>query len=136
MAAVEGIPDPRVAGPVAAYFDSITGGAQAAWAALFADDAVVHDPVGSVPAEGRGALDEIWKMLHVSFEKLEITAVHTFYGGNGAAVKWTACGLASTGREQEFEGISIFEVNEGGKIQTLMSYWDPAAMLIALAEGN
>ncbi|MEE8311131.1 MAG: nuclear transport factor 2 family protein [Candidatus Binatia bacterium] len=134
MAAVEGVPDPRVAGAVSSYFEAISTRAEPAWLALFADDAVVHDPVGSSPAEGRAALAEVWRMLQVPFEKLVLDPVHTFYGGNGAAVKWTGHGHGITGQEVEFEGISIFEVNLDGRIQTLMSYWDPAAMMIELAE--
>lgn len=130
---MEGVPDPRVAGAVCGYFAAISTSAESIWLALFADDAVVHDPVGSIPAEGRAALPEVWRMLHVPFEKLVLDPERTFYGGNGAAVKWTGRGQGITGREVEFEGISIFEVNLEGDIQTLMSYWDPAAMLIELA---
>ena len=30
-------------------------------------------------------------------------------------------------------GITVFEVDSDGRIQTVMSYWDPAAVLISLA---
>lgn len=130
---VEGIPDPRVAGAVSSYFETLSARTEPAWLTLFADDAVIHDPVGSLPAEGRGALAEVWKVLQGPFEKLVLDPLHTFYGGNGAAVKWTGRGRGITGREVEFEGITVFEVNDEGRIHTLMSYWDPAAMLIELA---
>jgi len=135
-AAVEGLPDPRIAAAVGAYFDLLNAGQEAAWLALFADDAVVHDPVGSLPAEGRAAMPEVWRMLHVAFERVTLEAVHTFYGGNGAAVKWSGRGRSPQGREVEFEGISVFEISEGGKVQTLMTYWDPARMMIELADGS
>lgn len=130
---VDPVADPRVAVTVGAYFDSLSTNREAAWLALFADDAVIHDPVGSLPAEGRAALAEVWRMLHVSFQSIAVEPVHTFYGGNGAAVKWTARGCGLTGNEVRFEGISVFEVGDDGRIQTMMSYWDPAAMMIELA---
>ena len=133
---MKGLPDPRVAGAVSGYFEAISTRAESAWLTLFADDAVIHDPVGSIPAEGRAALANVWKMLQTSFESLILDPVHTFHGGNGAAVKWTGHGRGITGAEVEFEGISIFEVNSDGRIQTLMSYWDPAAMMIELADAD
>ena len=32
-----------------------------------------------------------------------------------------------------FEGITVFEISDEGKIQALMAYWDPAAMIMELA---
>ena len=134
MAVVDPVADPRVAATVMAYFESLSANCESDWLTLFADDAVIHDPVGSVPAEGANALTEVWKMVHVSFESISLEPVHTFYGGNGAAVKWDGRGRGSTGNEVRFEGISVFEVADDGRIQTLMTYWDPAAMMIELAE--
>ncbi len=125
--------DPRVSSAVEAYFEAITAGDEQGWIGLFAADCVVHDPVGAIPAEGRESLPGVWLILRVPFESVAMEAVDVFHGGNGAAVKWDARGKAESGREARFHGISVFEVAEDGKIQTLMSYWDPAEMMIAIA---
>jgi hypothetical protein len=51
---------------------------------------------------------------------------------NGAAVKWTMQVVAKSGRHATAEGISVFEINDIGKIQKVSSYWDEAAMMMKL----
>ncbi len=41
-------------------------------------------------------------------------------------------GVSKTGKSVNFEGITIFEINEAGKIQTTRAYWNPAAMVAQL----
>ena len=134
MATVNDLSDPKVTRAVDSYFATLGGTDERDWLELFADDAVVHDPVGSLPSEGREQILEIWRMLHVSLENLELVAEPMIQGGSGAAVKWRGSGQGvGGGRRVNFEGISVFEISRDGRIQTLMTYWDPAAMLIELA---
>ena len=133
MASVDELNDPRVTATVDEYFAALSAGDEGRWLALFADDAICHQPVGSVPAEGRSGLREVWKMLTGPFKRLVLAQDSVFQAGTGAAVKWTGCGRGVNNREVTFEGIAVFEVGSDGKIQTIMAYWDPAAMLIDLA---
>jgi ketosteroid isomerase-like protein len=135
MAIVQDLTDPRVVAAIKAYFDTLSRQDRAGWLALFCEDAVVHQPVGAVPAEGVETLGEVWQMLTGPFERLRTSEDSAFYAGSGAAVKWTTVGRSSQGREVRFEGINVFEIAPDGLIQTLMAYWDPAAMLIELAGG-
>ncbi len=127
-------PDPGVQATVAAYFAALNARDLAGWLGLFAEDAVSHDPVGAPPAEDRGALEEIWKALTAATRKLEFTPGEIFYGGAGAAVQWSAKAVGVNDGEVEFSGIYVFELNADDKVQTLMAYWDPAAMMLGLAE--
>ena len=36
------------------------------------------------------------------------------------------------GKEVNFEGIDVFEVNADGKIQTVRAFWNPAEMIAQL----
>jgi ketosteroid isomerase-like protein len=63
------------------------------------------------------------------FEKLEVTKNNVFISGNGAAVKWTLNATGKNGKQATAEGISVFDINEDGKIQQLSSYWDDDAMM-------
>jgi ketosteroid isomerase-like protein len=109
------------------------GADQDGWLELFADDAISHDPVGAPPATGRSELSEIWRVMTSPFKKLTVVPEHIFHAGSGAAVKWSARGQSEIGGSVEFGGISVFEFSDDGKILTVMSYWDPAAMMIELA---
>jgi steroid delta-isomerase len=125
--------DPVVESTIGAYFSALNARDMGRWLTLFADDAVSHDPVGAPPAEGRDTLQEIWKAITSPLSKLEITPGELFQGGSGAAVWWSARAVGVNNREVEFAGIYVFELNADGLIQTLMAYWDPAAMLLELA---
>lgn len=128
--------DPRFTTTVSGYYEALSAGDRDAWLALFADDAISHDPVGTPPASGRRALAEIWNVMTSPFDKLTATIDSIFHADTGAAVKWTAEGKSPRGGKAAFEGISVFEFTEEGLIQTVMAYWDPAAMLIGLADSE
>lgn len=130
---MEIIPDSAVRRTIDAYFEAIRTRDNQRWIGLFAENAVVHDPVDAPPAEGRIGLEESWKVFTTPFERLSIQQDAVFYAKEGAAVKWTAEGIGVNEASVVFEGISVFELDGDNRIQTLMAYWDPAAMMIALA---
>jgi len=133
MATMQAIADPTYVSTVYTYFDAIRARDENRWLACFAQDAVCHDPVGSTPVEGREGLRQIWKVLAAPFKAISLAETEAFYGGSGVAVHWKARGTGVNDRVLEFSGITILEFASDGKIQTAMSYWDPAAMLIELA---
>jgi steroid delta-isomerase len=133
VATVEELVDPKVSAAVDAYFAALSTRDEARWIDQFAGSGVCHQPVGTIPAEGERELREVRQMLTGPFETLHVAQESAFYCGTGAAVKWRARGHGINGREISFEGISVFEIDADGKIQTVMAYWDPAAMLIDLA---
>jgi ketosteroid isomerase-like protein len=125
--------DPRVEVAVAAYFELISTRNKSAWFALFDKRAVLHEPVGATPGEGRDGLEEVWQVYTGPFSKLTLNMDEVFYSGSGAAVRWSANAVAVNGRAASFAGITVFEVDTEGLVQTVMSYWDPAEVLIRLA---
>ncbi len=127
------LPEPGVAEAIAAYFEAISARDRTRWLELFAEGSSVHDPVGAAPVEGQAALVELWNGIIGPFESLSVEPAALHYGGAGAAVAWRAAGQGVNGREVSFEGITVFEISEQGKVQTLMAYWDPAAMIMELA---
>jgi steroid delta-isomerase len=117
---------------VADYFAATRAMDVEAWLRTFAEDAVTYDPVGGPPVRGHAGLRQFFDSIAQVVEQLSITEEHVYVAGNGAAVKWLGRGVGTNGREVTFEGIDVFEVNAGGKIQTLWGYWDPAPMMTAL----
>ena len=130
---MQSLNDPRVETAIRSYFDTITTRAKAAWMALFDKRAMLHEPVGATPGEGSDGLEQVWQVFTGPFSKLSMQVDEVFYAGSGAAVRWSANAFAVNGRAASFAGISVFEVGDDGLIQTVMSYWDPAEVLIRVA---
>jgi steroid delta-isomerase len=130
-----GMPSPAVIQKtVAAYFAAIRATDRATWLGTFAEDAVSHDPVGGAPVMGREGLGQFFDTIAGLFERLSMTEDHVFVAGNGAAVKFSGRGVGKNGRTVTFEGIDVFELNEGGKIQKVWGYWDPSRLMLELME--
>ena len=117
---------------VADYFAAIRAMDLEAWIATFAPDAISYDPVGTAPHCGHEALRQFFQGIAGAFEQVGLTEDQVFIAGGEAAVKWTGRGVGKNGRAVTFEGIDIIEVNSQGKIQTVRSYWNPAALMAEL----
>jgi len=115
-----------------AYFTNITAMNPEGWVENFAEDAVSYDPVGEPPVKIREDYHQFIGQLQAVFEKLAATTEHIFVAGNEAAVKWTMQGVSKTGKSVSFEGITIFEINKDGKIQTTRAYWNPNLLVAQL----
>ncbi|YAF98409.1 MAG: nuclear transport factor 2 family protein [Nodularia sp. CChRGM 3473] len=117
---------------VSAYFANIAAMNPEGWVENFAEDAVSHDPVGEPPVKVHEGYREFIGQLQAFFDKLEPITEHIFVASNEAAVKWTMQGISKSGKSVTFEGITIFEINEVGKIQSTRAYWNPAKMVAQL----
>ncbi|PYS71703.1 MAG: ketosteroid isomerase [Acidobacteria bacterium] len=128
----EQISPDRVSRAVRGYFLAIRAMDPQAFANAFAEDGTTYDPVGTPGITGRQAIREFLESICKNFKTVGLTEDSVFVAGNGAAVKWTGKGTSSGGREVNFEGIDVFEVNQDGKIQTIHAYWNPAEMIAQL----
>ena len=114
------------------YFDNMAAMNAQGWLDIFAEDAVIHDPVGDPPKIVHRDSEQLFKILSSFFKQIELSQDEIFFVKNGAAVKWTMQVVAKSDRQVTAEGISIFEINDVGKIQKVSSYWDEAAMMTKL----
>ena len=122
----------RVSRAVRGYFLAIRAMDADAFANAFAEDGTTYDPHGSTAITGRVALREFFQSICKNFKSVALTEDSIFVAGDGAAVKWTGKGTSTSGREVNFEGIDVLEVNDDGKIQTIHAYWNPAEMIAQL----
>lgn len=122
----------RVSRAVRAYFLAIRAMDAEAFANTFAEDGTTQDPMGAPPITGRDGIREFLQSICKNFKSVSLEEESIFVAGNGAAVKWTGKGTSSSGREVNFEGIDVFEVNADGKIQHVWAYWNPAEMIAQL----
>ena len=97
------------------------------WLALFADDAVLEDPVGSPRHEGAGALSRFWDTVHARTERGTVRMTQ------GPAV----CGLEAAwafeldvtltgGRRSLVEIIDHGTFTEDGRIRSIRAFWSLA----------
>ena len=128
----EQISPDRVSRAVRGYFLAIRAMDPQAFANAFAEDGTTHDPHGSTAITGRAALREFFQSICNNFKSVALNEESIFVAGDGAAVKWTGQGTSNNGREVNFEGIDVFEVNQDGKIRTIHAYWNPAEMIAQL----
>lgn len=122
----------QIASLVTTYFDNMAAMNADGWLEIFAEDAVIHDPVGDPPRHVHKDSQQFFKLLSNFFEKMELSKDDIFFVKNGAAVKWTMQVVAKSDRHATAEGISIFEINSDGKIAKVSSYWDEAALMAKL----
>ena len=97
------------------------------WLGLFADDAVLEDPVGSPVHEGRAALEAFWDTVHARTERGTVRMTQ------GPAV----CGLEAAwafeldvtlkgGRRSLVEIIDHGTFTEDGRIRSIRAFWSVA----------
>jgi steroid delta-isomerase len=101
------------------------------WLSLFADDAVVHDPVGSSPHDptgegfvGKERLSEFWDLM-IGPSTMVITSHKQIAAGP------VHCACIATATNQLGEDLNIdiemvvtYQVNDEGLITSLNAYWD------------
>ena len=100
------------------------------WLSLFADDAIIEDPVGRSPLdkEGKGhrgkqALSAFYdRHIAVSGRRFEIT--DSFACGQEVANVGKIHIVFPDGKEALCEGVFVYKVNEEGKIVALRNYWE------------
>lgn len=114
------------------YFDNMAAMNAKGWLGIFAEDAVIYDPVGGAPKLAHKHSEQFFKVLSNFFKEIELSKEDIFFVKSGAAIKWTMQITTKTDQHVTAEGISIFEINDIGKIQKVSSYWDEAAMMAKL----
>jgi len=115
----EQVPADKVSRAVRGYFLAIRAMDADAFANAFAEDGTTRDPVGSPPITGRPAIREFLQSICKNFKTVGLTEDAVFVAGNGAAAKWTGKGTSTNGKEVNFEGIDVFEIDQDGKIKNL-----------------
>lgn len=103
-----------------------------AWVSNFAENAVLEDPVGTPPREGKADIRAFLAGVLSLTTEFGISEDHVFINENTAAVKWTGKGVGKNGRKIQFEGIDLIEVNNKGEVISLRAFWDAEPTLAVL----
>lgn len=113
------------------YFRATQSNDAATWAACFALDATVDDPVGSPPIKGTDAILERGKEFMANFKTVGLYPKYVSVDNFRAAAKWIGRGVTKDDQSVKFEGINFFKFDEKGKIANLVGFWNPADMVEA-----
>ncbi len=108
------------------YLDAYNRDDRDAFCALFADDAVVEDPVGTPPHAGRTAIAGFWDTVHGLADGLRLTADRRIVCGGEAAMVLTIEATMG-GRRTRIHAVDTFRVRPDGLITEVRAYWDLAA---------
>ncbi|MFG2003186.1 nuclear transport factor 2 family protein [Spirillospora sp. NPDC048911] len=105
-----------------AYVDGFNAGDPAAVSGLFADDAVIEDPVGHPRIQGRAAIDEFYVNAIGVGTKLSLDAPIRGSHGARAAMAFTvevpAMGI-------RIRAIDVMTFGDDGKVTSMEAFWGP-----------
>ena len=117
---------------------AVSAGDRAAWLACYADDAVLHDPVGGSPLDPEGtglrgteARERLWDLTIAPNDvRFDVASVHP--AGDEAAVVATVTITFGNGRSVAYDGVFVYRVCAEGRIESVRSYFDLQQVMNAL----
>jgi steroid delta-isomerase len=104
------------------YIDAFNAADAEAIVALFADDAVVEDPVGSPPRRGIAAIGEFYRGSVKRVKRIQLAAPIRGSHINAAAMAFVVQ-LDWEGKPCEISVIDVMTFNDDGRIATMKAYW-------------
>lgn len=105
---------------------------KAAWLDLYAEDALIQDPVGVSPLDpagnghrGRAALTRFWDMI-IGPGNMTYRIRESYPCGNECANVWSLTNKMPGGGDITVDLVSIYSVNPAGKLTAMRAYWSYA----------
>jgi ketosteroid isomerase-like protein len=115
-------------------YSAVAKGDLAEWLTVYAEDAVLEDPVGPsmFDPEGKGhrgheRISAFWKLAIEPIEKFEFTIEESFAnpGSNTCANLGRIKTSFPDGSYTVTELIMVYVVNEDGTVASMKAYWEP-----------
>jgi steroid delta-isomerase len=101
-----------------------------AWLDLFADDAVIEDPIGVSPLDpegkgqvGKAAISAFWEQ-NIALNQIEFDIRQSYACGNEVANVGTITTTLPNGMKALAEGVFVYKVNAAGKLVSLRAFWE------------
>lgn len=112
------------------------------WLALFADDAIVQDPVGKSPFDPSGEGHKGKEAIAVFFDKiiapsnLVMDIVFSLPGGDECANYIRITHQLPNGEEYLMNMVTIYTANDEGKLTSLRAFWDFEGLMAEFAKAS
>ena len=111
------------------YLEGWRTGDREAWLSLFAEKAVLIDPVGAPANEGKEAIGVFWDRVHQLPMVFDPQIERIVVCGTEAMALFRMESRAAEGTGgMSVDIVDTFEVNEDGHITQLKAYWDNKCM--------
>lgn len=124
----------QITAAVLAYVSAFDQGDPDAAAALFAEDAVVEDPIGSPPHVGQAAIRAFYAASIQTGAKLTLTGPLRIAPPHLAFAMQVR--LNWQGRDMAIDVIDTMEFNADGKVSRMQAYFGPSNMASAPTESQ
>ncbi|MFC7516796.1 nuclear transport factor 2 family protein [Herbaspirillum sp. GCM10030257] len=118
----------QIKAAVDGYLDSWRNNDAQARGALFADDAIFEDPVGTPPIVGKSALFEFWKRTDAVPTRFEPVLERLIVCGNEALVQFTLTITIEGVPPCTIRILENFRLDKQGKIAHLRAFWDESSV--------
>jgi steroid delta-isomerase len=118
--------DQHIKDALQAYVDAVSGDSVEAVVDLFAEDAVVEDPIGTEPQRGKDALRAFYQIAVDNVERMTLEGnvrVRDHYGAASMLAK-------VKGADVTMETLDVMEFNEDGLITKMTAYWGDSNMVM------
>ena len=103
-----------------------------AFAACFAADCELNDPVGTPPAHGQAAAKAFLGGFVPLLSKASFRVGSIHVCGATAAFSWLVEAEGTKGQFGTANGVDVLEFDAAGKIVKSMAYWNPGPLVAAL----
>jgi ketosteroid isomerase-like protein len=114
---------------------------RAAWLALFAEDAVVQDPVGTSFLDetgdghrGHAAIGAFFDSNIAPVEQIRFDLKDSFAAGDEVANVATIHMTLPGGATSRCEGVFVYRVRDDGKLVSLRAFWEVDRMMATLTQ--
>lgn len=108
-----------------AYIDAFNAKDAEALVSLFAEDAIVEDPVGRDPIQGKAAIAAFYGKGVQVVTKMTLAPPIRGSHGNAAAMAFEF-EMDLKGRKIKTSAIDVMEFDEDGKVKHMRAYWGPS----------
>jgi ketosteroid isomerase-like protein len=95
--------------------------------ATFAEFCEIGTPAIPAKLHGKAQAREFWRGYRTAFRNIHSTFRNIVIGDNSIALEWTASGINRSGKEFQYEGVSILDTS-GPRITHFRSYFDARMM--------
>jgi steroid delta-isomerase len=117
---------------------AVQGKTKDAWLALFAEDALIEDPVGTSPLDpdgkghrGRVAISAFWDTF-IGPNQIKFDIWHSYAAGNEVANVGAITTTTPDGTKAVAEGVFVYKVNDQGKLVSLRAFWEFEKMMASM----
>ncbi len=114
-----------------------------AWLALYADDALIEDPVGPSPFDPKGAghrgrehMSIFWDGTIAITECLDFEIHSSYAAGDEVANVGNITAHLPGGVQLNTQGVYVYRVDPGGLIKSLRAFWEFERAMGSMTSGD